>query len=72
MSVSCNKETEEAPEDLKEEVSELMKAKCQLPETMKPVLQSVDNKYLAGSLSGDISPLKRVLVSSPNKKTVRF
>ncbi|KAL1197184.1 hypothetical protein V5N11_003595 [Cardamine amara subsp. amara] len=63
INFSCNKETEETPEDSKEEVSELMKDKCQLPETTKPLLQS------AGSLSGNISSLKRVIVSSPIKKS---
>lgn len=74
MSLSCNKETGETVEDLKEEVSELMTAKCQLPETTKPVLQSdrVFDKDSAGSLCGNTSPLTRVNASLPNKRAVRF
>ncbi|CAH8261596.1 unnamed protein product [Arabidopsis lyrata] len=70
MSLSCNKETGETVEDLKEEVSELMTAKCQLPETTKPVLQSdrVFDKDSAGSLCGNTSPLTRVNASLPNKR----
>ncbi|CAE5969119.1 unnamed protein product [Arabidopsis arenosa] len=71
LSLSCNKETGETVEDLREEVSELMTAKCQLPETTKPVSQSVDrvfDKDSAGSLSGNTSPLKRVNASVPNKR----
>ncbi|KAG7578440.1 hypothetical protein ISN45_Aa03g026240 [Arabidopsis thaliana x Arabidopsis arenosa] len=70
-SLSCNKETGETVEDLREEVSELMTAKCQLPETTKPVSQSVDrvfDKDSAGSISGNTSPLKRVNASVPNKR----
>ncbi|VVA98541.1 unnamed protein product [Arabis nemorensis] len=72
INLSCDKETGETPEDPKEGVSEMMTAKCQLPETTEPVLQSVDrvvNQHSAGSLCGNTSPLKRVIVSSPNKKS---
>ncbi|EOA30164.1 hypothetical protein CARUB_v10013280mg [Capsella rubella] len=74
VSLSCDKEAGENVEGLKEEVSELMTPKCQLPETTKPVSQSVDtvfDKDSAGSLcSRNTSPLKRVIASSPNKKAV--
>ncbi|ESQ37278.1 hypothetical protein EUTSA_v10002448mg [Eutrema salsugineum] len=73
---SCNKETVEtktaATEDPKEEVGELMTAKCPLPESTKQVSQSVDrvfDKHSAGSFCRNTSPLKKVLASSPNKKS---
>ncbi|KFK35965.1 hypothetical protein AALP_AA4G060900 [Arabis alpina] len=72
INLSCDKEIGETAEDPKEEGSEMMTAKCQLPETTKPVLQPVDtvlNQHSAGSLCGYTSPLKRVIVSSPNKKS---
>ncbi|CAN8258339.1 unnamed protein product [Cochlearia groenlandica] len=70
--LSCDKEIAEDP---KEEVvvSELMTAKCQLPETTKPISQSADrvfDKYSAGNSYGNTSPLKKVIASSPNKKPV--
>ncbi|XP_010512823.1 PREDICTED: uncharacterized protein LOC104788735 [Camelina sativa] len=71
ISLSCNREAGETGEVIEEEVSELMTPKCQLPETTKPVSQSVDTvlvKDSAGSLSRNASPLKRVIASSPNKK----
>ncbi|XP_010488451.1 PREDICTED: uncharacterized protein LOC104766295 [Camelina sativa] len=71
ISLSCNREAGETGEDVEEEVSELMTPKCQLPETTKPVSQSVDTvlvKDSAGSLFRNTSPLKRVIASSPNKK----
>lgn len=76
INLSSNKETEETADDVMEEVSNLMTVKCQLPETTKPVLQSVDrvfDKDSVGSLCrNNTSPLKRVIASSPNKKAVRF
>lgn len=75
INLSSNQETEETADDVMEEVSNLMTAKCQLPETTKPVLQSVDrvfNKDSARSFCRNSSPLKRVIASSPNKKAVRF
>ncbi|CAN8307973.1 unnamed protein product [Cochlearia groenlandica] len=72
--LSCDKETAEDPNE-EVVVSELMTAKCQLPETTKPVSQSVDrvfDKYSVGNSYGNTSPLNKVIASCPNKKPVRF
>ncbi|KAF8099966.1 hypothetical protein N665_0234s0014 [Sinapis alba] len=60
VNLPCNEENGEVAEVPKEEASELIKAKCQLPEPTKDVSQSVDgliSKYFG---SGNTSPLKKV------------
>ncbi|XP_013653023.1 uncharacterized protein LOC106357860 isoform X1 [Brassica napus] len=67
---SVNEENGEVAEVQKEEASEPIKAECQHPEPTKAVAQSVDgviNKHSA--VGGNTSPLKKVVASSPNKKS---